>query len=191
MNRGQMEQKELLGLFMKTGAIRQGHFYRLSGRHIDWYVQCARLFEDPDTAALLGNELAAGSEKVKADVVLAAAVGGVLPGFMTAKALGLRLLYCEKRDGALILRRGFDLKEGARVLIVEDEISTGQSVREMTEIVHALKGEVAGISCLVDKSGGRVRFDAPFFALLTLKAKHYRHDACPMCASGMPLENAG
>ncbi len=186
-----MEQNELWDLFTKTGAIRQGHFYRLSGRHTDWYVQCARLFEDPKTAVLLGGELAAASNKYKADIVLAAAVGGVLPGFETAKALGLRLMYCEKRDGALILRRGFELKEGARVLIVEDEVSTGQSVREMTEIVHALKGEVAGIICLVDKSGGRIRFDAPFSALLTLRAEHYRHDACPMCARGMPLENAG
>ncbi len=186
-----MEQKELLDLFVNSGAIRQGHYYRLSGRHTDWYVQCARLFEDPQTAAMLGGELAAKSEKYQAGIVLAAAVGGVLPGFETARALGLRLIYCEKRDGALILRRGFELKEGTRVLIIEDEVSTGQSVREMTEIVHALKGEVAGVICLVDKSGGRIHFDAPFEALLTLKAEHYRPDACPMCAQGMKLENAG
>ena len=186
-----MEQQEILDLFIKAGAIRQGHYYRLSGRHTDWYVQCARLFEDTGTAALLGSELAARSEKYQAGIVLAAAVGGILPGFETARALGLRLIYCEKRDGALILRRGFELPQGARVLIIEDEVSTGQSVREMSEIVHALKGEVAGISCLVDKSGGRVHFDAPFESLLTLKAEHYRPETCPMCAQGMKLENAG
>ena len=86
-----MEQKELLDLFTKTGAIRQGHFYRLSGRHTDWYVQCARLFEDPETAALLGNELAAGSGKVKAGVVLAAAVGGASATISAAHATAPQL----------------------------------------------------------------------------------------------------
>ena len=186
-----MEQHELMDLFTARGVIRQGHFYRLSGRHTDLYVQCARLFEDAETAETIGRELAARTEGWGAGIVLAAAVGGVLPGFEVARALGLNLVYCEKRDGALILRRGFELVEGTRVLIVEDEVSTGQSVREMTEIVRALKAEVAGIGCLVDKSGGRAHFDAPFQALLTIRAEHYRHDACPMCAQGIPLENAG
>lgn len=178
-------------LFSARGVIRRGHFYRLSGRHTDWYVQCARLFEDAATASLVGQALAERGKQWSPDLVLSAAVGGVLPGHETARALGIRHAFCEKRDGALILRRGFELPPGARVLLAEDEVSTGQSVREMMEIVRALGGTVAGIVCLVDKSGGTARFDAPFEALVTLKASHYRPDACPMCAQGMKLVNAG
>jgi orotate phosphoribosyltransferase len=186
-----MEKAELERLLLDHGIIRRGHFLRLSGRHTDWYVQCARLFENADTARKIGDELAGRSRSWGAEIVLSAAVGGLLPGFEAARALGLNMLYCEKRDGALILRRGFHLPRGTRVLIVEDEIFTGQSVREMSEIVRALGSEVVGIVCLVDKSGGSLHFEAPFAALNTLKASHYRPDACPMCERGDPLENSG
>ncbi|HSK69776.1 MAG TPA: orotate phosphoribosyltransferase [Candidatus Limnocylindria bacterium] len=186
-----MDERETGELLAGRGVIRRGHFLRLSGRHTDWYVQCARLFEDADTAGLIGAELAARAAPWGADVVLCAAVGGVLPGYETARAMGLRMVFCEKRDGALILRRGFELPPGARVLLVEDEVSTGQSVREMCEIVHALGGTVAGIVCVVDKSGGGLPFPAPFSALYTLSAAHYRPAACPLCQEGAPLENAG
>ena len=184
-----MDTAALHQLFADKGAILQGHFYRLSGRHTDWYVQCARLFEDSATAQTVAGELARRCAQYEADVVLAAAIGGVLPGFEVARALGLPLFYCEKRDGALILRRGFDLRPGMRVLVVEDEVSTGQSVREMAEIVRALGGEVAGVGCLVDKSGGKAPLDTPLTTLITLDAQHYRPEACPMCKAGQPLQN--
>lgn len=186
-----MEKAEMEQFLLDRGVIRRGHFLRLSGRHTDWYVQCARLFENTETARKIGEELAKRSREWGAQIVLSAAVGGLLPGFETARSLGLHMLYCEKRDGALILRRGFHLPRGSRVLIVEDEVSTGQSVREMSEIVRALGSTVAGIACLVDKSGGSLPVEAPFTALYTLKASHYRPDACPMCERGEPLENAG
>ena len=176
-------------LFERTGAIQQGHFYRLSGRHTDWYVQCARLFEDHRTAQAVGQALADLCTGFQPDVVLSAAIGGVLPGWEVARALDKRLFYCEKRDGALILRRGFTISPGQRVLLVEDEVSTGQSIREMMEIVHALGGVVAGLGCLVDKSGGSAPLGVPMVSLLTLSAAHYRADACPMCAQGLPLQN--
>lgn len=184
-----MEQQEIRALFIKAGALQQGHFYRLSGRHTDWYVQCARLFEEHHTAALMGQELAARCAAYQPDLVLAAAIGGVLPGFMVAQALDKRLLYCEKRDGALILRRGFEIPAGARVLLVEDEVSSGQSIWEMAEIVHALGGQVVGIGCLVDKSSGQIPLEVPLTALLTLSAQHYPASDCPLCREGLPLQN--
>ncbi len=145
-----------------------------------------------EAAAAAAEEAARAAEEAaaaQAAVEEAAAIGGVLPGFEVARALGLPLFYCEKRDGALILRRGFDLRPGMRVLVVEDEVSTGQSVREMAEIVRALGGEVAGVGCLVDKSGGKAPLDTPLTALITLDAQHYRPEACPMCKAGQPLQN--
>ena len=184
-----MDTQAIQDLFAKTGTVIQGHFYRLSGRHTDWYVQCARLFEDSSIGQLIGRELAERCRHTEPDIVLCAAVGAVLPGYEVARALGKRLLYCEKRDGALILRRGFEIRNGMKVLLIEDEVSTGQSVREMTEIVRALGGTVVGIGCLVDKSGGRVPTETPLVALLTLRAELYRADACPMCQTGVPLLN--
>lgn len=184
-----MDTAAIKDLFISKGAIKQGHFYRLSGRHTDWYVQCARLFEDHDTAALAGRELAARLHDYAPDVVLAAAIGGVLPGWEVARALNKPLLYCEKRDGALILRRGFEIKPGMQVLLVEDEVSTGQSIREMTEIVRALGGQVVAIACLVDKSGGEAPAEAPLIPLLQIKAHYHPPEHCPMCTAGQPLEN--
>lgn len=184
-----MEAQELMDLFTRTGALSQGHFYRLSGRHTDWYVQCARLFEDSAVGSQVARELAQRCEAWAPDVVLAAAIGGLLPGYEVARALYKRLFYCEKRDGALILRRGFTISPGMRVLIVEDEVSTGQSIREMMEIVRALSGQVVGVGCLVDKSGGQAPAEVPLTALVTLKAAHYRPDACPLCRDGLPLQN--
>ena len=184
-----MDTHTIKDLFIKHGAIQQGHFYRLSGRHTDWYVQCARLFEDHKTGELVGRELASRCAGYEPDVVLAAAVGAVLPGCEVARALGKKLLYCEKRDGALILRRGFEIHPGMKVLLVEDEVSTGQSIREMTEIVRALGGSVVAIGCLVDKSGGEVPAEAPLIPLLRFRAEHYPPDVCPMCKEGMPLQN--
>ena len=108
------EEDKIRALFQEKGAILQGHFYRLSGRHTDWYVQCARLFETIDRRAG-GRALADKCRDFAPEVVLSAAIGGVPPGYEVARALGLNPFYCEKRDGALILRRGFTLRPGARV----------------------------------------------------------------------------
>lgn len=186
-----MTSQALKQAFERAETIKQGHYLRLSGRHADCYVQCARLFEDADTAQLIGRALAERSQNWGADLVLSAAMGGILPGFETARALGLRSVYCEKRSGALVLRRGFVLPEGARVLIIEDEVYTGQSVMEMREIVGALHARVAGIACIVDKSGGTIPFTEPFAALKTIQAHSYPASACPLCEQNVPLENAG
>lgn len=186
-----MTEQALSNAFHVAQAIRPGHFLRLSGRHADHYVQCARLFEDADTAQQIGQALAERCKDWGADLVLSAAIGGILPGFETARALGLPSIYCEKRQGALLLRRGFTMPVNARVLIIEDEVYTGQSVMEMREIVHALHASVAGIACIVDKSGGTIPFDEPFAALKTIKVNSYAAVSCPLCAQGIPLENAG
>lgn len=186
-----MSKDQLSAIFEATGVIKKGHFLRLSGRHADTFVQCARLFERAETARAVGEALAAACKSMQADLVLSAAIGGVLLGHETARALGLPHIYCEKREGALVLRRGFSIKKDARVLIVEDEVYTGQSVMEMQEIVRALSGQVAGIACVVDKSGGNLPIKVPFYALRTIQMQTYAKEACPMCQSGLPLENAG
>lgn len=184
-----MDSNSIRRLLNEREVIKQGHFLRLSGRHADYYVQCARLFEDAATGKMIGEALAELCKSWQIDLVLSAAVGGILPGYETAKALGLPHLYCEKRDGVLTLRRNFVIPAGSRVLLVEDEVYTGQSIMEMREIVRALSARVAGTVCIVDKSMGKAAVPPPFASLCAIPVQSFQPDACPLCAAGMPLVN--
>lgn len=183
-----MNEQENLQRFTDLGVVRAGHFLRSSGRHADWYVQCARLFEQPDTAEAYCRELAQACAAYGAQVVMSAAIGGLLVGYEVSRALHLKHIYCERKDGAMTLRRGFTMEKGTRILLIEDEVTTGSSVREMMEIVRALGGETVGIGCIADKSGGKLRFDAPMNALITLDVHSWRENACPLCEQSLPLD---
>ncbi len=176
-------------LLTQEKVIKKGHFLRLSGRHADYYIQCARLFEDAGMGQRIGQALADLCRAWEIDLVLSAAVGGILPGYETAKALNLPHFYCEKRDGVLTLRRDFVIPPGSRVLLVEDEVYTGQSVMEMREIVRALGAQVAGTICIVDKSMGQAPVPPPFASLYAIPVESYLPGACPLCAEGIPLVN--
>ena len=186
-----MNEQEIKTLLDAHAVIRPGHFLRASGRHSDHYVQCAGLFRQAAVGEVIGRELAGHFRDAGAQAVFSAAVGAILPGWEVSRALGLPFIYCERKDGAMTLRRGFSIEPGTAVLIVEDEVQTGTSVREMTEIVRALGGHVVGVGCIVDKSGGTLSLDAPFAALYTQRVEHYSHKACPLCEAGIPLDAYG
>ena len=183
-----MDEQTVRTLMEQHGALAQGHYSRASGRHSDYYVQCALLFDQPQVGARVAQALAERCRAWEADVVLSAAVGGILPGYELARALQLPFQYCERRDGAMTLRRGFDIKPGTKVLLLEDEVMTGTSVREMNEMVQALGGHTVGIACIVDKSGGKLQLNSSFVALLTVPVTHYPATACPLCQAGVPME---
>ncbi len=183
------ESDTLKDLLYERAVIKKGHFLRLSGRHADYYIQCARLFEDAATGRLIGEALAALCGDWGVELVLSAAVGGILPGYETARALNLPHLYCEKRDGVLTLRRDFVIPPGSRVLLVEDEVYTGQSIMEMREIARALGAQVAGTVCIVDKSMGQAPVPPPFSSLHAILVKSYQPSGCPLCEAGLPLVN--
>lgn len=185
-----MDEQAIRKLMQDSGALRIGHFLRASGRHSDHYVQCARLFEQADTGAIMGHLLAQRFESKGAQLVLSAALGGLLPGYEVSRSLHLPFVFCERRHGALTLGRGFEIKPGTKVLIIEDEVLTGTSVREMAEIVKALQSQVVGLGCIVDKSGGSIGFTVPFEALVTCKVANYPARQCPLCLQGLPLETA-
>ena len=184
-----MTQQAIIELLIQKGVLKKGHFLRLSGRHADYYIQCARLFEDAALGQQIGQALASLTQGWEIDIVLSAAVGGILPGYETAKALGLPHFYCEKRDGVLTLRRDFVIPPGSRVLLVEDEVYTGQSIMEMREIVRALSAQVAGTVCIVDKSMGQAPVPPPFASLCAIPVQSYHPGDCPLCAEGLPLVN--
>lgn len=181
-------QSEARHLLAELGVVRRGHFVRVSGRHSDAYVQCARAFERASQSEVICRELARKFQGSDAQAVLSAAVGGLILCYEVSRAMNLPCLYCERVDGAMTLRRGFRLEPGTRVLIVEDEVTTGASVREMVEIVRALGGEVVGIGCVVDKTDGKVDFGLPYQPIISIKVENYAKSDCPMCLRGQPVD---
>jgi orotate phosphoribosyltransferase len=179
-----MTQKEVLDVYRKTGALLTGHFLLSSGLHSDQYLQSALVLQQPDLATRLCAALAAFFKAQKIDVVIAPALGGVFVSHETARALGVRALFAERVNGELTLRRGFTIKPGERVLVVEDVITTGKSTRETIEVVNRTGGMVIAAGSLIDRSGGKADLGVPYRSLVTLDVPTYQPDACPMCKSG-------
>ena len=179
-----MDQEEVLEIYQRTGALLNGHFLLSSGLHSERYLQSALVLQQPDIATKLCAELASYFKDQKVEVVIAPALGGVFVSHETARALGVRALFAERVNGELTLRRGFTIKQGERVLVVEDVITTGKSTRETIEVVRQAGGIAIAAASLVDRSGGRAELGIPYRALVTLDVPTYPADSCPMCKAG-------
>jgi orotate phosphoribosyltransferase len=187
-----VSEKKILELFAETGVLLEGHFLLTSGMHSERYLQCARVFQYPLHAATLCSALAYGFLEEKIDVCVGPALGGVIIAYETARALGVRGLFTERdKDGAMALRRGFQIRPGERVLVLEDVVTTGESVREVISLVKELGGIVIGVGSLVDRGSSRVDFGVPYKALLSLDIKTFNAEDCPMCRKGLPVEKPG
>lgn len=176
--------EEVLDLYKKTGALLNGHFLLSSGLHSDMYLQSALVLQMPDTATRLCAALARLFEGEKIEAVIAPALGGVLVSHETARALGVRALFAERMSGTLTLRRGFSIRPGERILVVEDVITTGKSTRETIEVVKKAGGVVVAVGSLIDRSGGSADLGVPYKSLAVLKVPTYEPGSCPMCKAG-------
>jgi orotate phosphoribosyltransferase len=186
-----MTRDEVLDLFRRSRALLEGHFRLSSGLHSTGYLQCALVLQYPSDAEALGRALAARVRHLRPTVVVSPALGGVVIGHEVGRALGVRAMFAERQDGVLTLRRGFMIAETDRVLVVEDVLTTGGSTRETMQVATAAGGHVVGAASIVDRSGGVVRFDLPFQALLDVELPTYAPDACPLCAKGLPVVKPG
>ncbi len=171
-------------LLRRTEALLEGHFVLTSGLHSSHYIQCARTLQHPKHAEALGGCLADRFQDYAVDAVISPAMGGLIIGHETARALGGRALFGERDNGAMTLRRGFDLQPAERVVIVDDVITTGGSVRELIRLVQDLEGTVVGVGAILDRSGGQVDLGVPLNALLTMQVPTYQPEACPLCQQG-------
>lgn len=185
------DEQALIELFEATGALLRGHFHLTSGLHSEVYLQCALILQHPTYAQELGTQLAAAFREAGVEAVIAPAIGGILVAHEVARALGVRGLFTEREDGQMRLRRGFTLRPGERVLVVEDVITTGGSTREVIRAVEGAGGQVVGVGALVDRSGGKAEFSVPRTALLSLPLPHYPPEACPLCRQGLPADKPG
>lgn len=186
-----MKQEEVMDLFKKRGALLQGHFKLTSGLHSDSYLQCALLCQYACDADRLGAELARRFKNVGQEhpvtAVISPAVGGIVLGYVIARSLGVRAIFAERVDGKFALRRGFALAPGENVIVAEDVLTTGGSVREIAELVGHSGAHVAAFAALADRSPGELQFPAPKEALLRLPLVTYSPDSCPLCEQGLPL----
>ena len=187
-------------IYRDCGAYLRGHFLLSSGNHSEFYLQSAKVLEDPRLAGQLADELAAIIEKagVEFDSVCSPALGGILAGYELARAAKKRFIFTERVDRVMSLRRGFEVRKGERFIVCEDIVTTGGSALESARLIENLGGEVVGFAALANrgfckvanfagssaKAGAKLPADKPFFALGNFEFEIYEPDTCPLCATG-------
>jgi len=188
-----MTQEEILDLFRQSGALLEGHFRLSSGLHSSRYLQCALVLQHPGHAATLGSALASRMLQLsdRPDLVIAPALGGILVAHEVARHLGVRALFAERQEGALVLRRGFSIAAGESCFVVEDVVTTGGSTRETMDVVQRSGGAVSAAGAIIDRTGGRTDLGVPRAALATLDVPNYSPEECPMCRSGSQAVKPG
>ncbi len=189
-----LSHEDVLNEFRAAGALLEGHFILSSGLHSPRYLQCARVLMDPKRAERLCRDLA---ERVRAsgfgqiDIVASPAMGGVVVGYEMARQMGVDSVFFERVDGKLVLRRGFTIPKGARVLMVEDIVTTGLSSRECIEGIAAEGGVTVAAACLINRSGGKADVGVPLFALTQLEVPTFPADQIPADLAKMPAVKPG
>ena len=186
-----MTPDHVLALFRSAGALLDGHFRLSSGLHSANYLQCALVLQHPAHAEALGRALGDRLRPLGATVVLSPALGGLIIAHEVGRALGVRAIFAERQDGTMVLRRGFSLEAGDRVVVIEDVVTTGGSTRETMAVARAAGATVVGAAAIIDRSGGTSTLDVTFKSLVTLTVPAYQPDACPMCAAGQPVVKPG
>ncbi|MBI5245632.1 MAG: orotate phosphoribosyltransferase [Elusimicrobia bacterium] len=177
-------------LFVENGALLKGHFLLSSGLHSDRYLQCALVLAQPGAAEKLGKAIAEKSS-VKPDLVLSPAMGGLMIGHEVARALGVRHYFTERAEGSMVLRRGFSLKPGEKVIVVEDVVTTGKSTKEVFEVIKAAGATVAAAASIVDRSEGKSNLGVPYAALWAVSVPAWKPEDCPLCKTGVPAVKPG
>lgn len=186
-----MGSSELESLLISSGAILRGHFLLTSGRHSDVYVEKFRILEQPHVLSRLCAEIAERFKSEAIDVVAGPTTGGIIIAFEVARQMGVPALYVESEAGARMLRRGATVSKGARVLIVDDVLTTGTSVVEVADVVQAAGGVVAGVAVLIDRSQVPLPLSCPFHAAHRVEAVSYAPDEIPAWLSEIPIMKPG
>ncbi len=179
-----LTRTEIEAILEKAEVLLNGHFILTSGKHSNQYMQCAKISQYPEYNQQIAACLVEKYKDEQIDVVIAPAVGGIVFGYEVARQLGVKNLFAERENGKMTLRRGFEIKPGQRVLVVEDVVTTGGSVKEVMEVVRAQGGIVIGVGVLVDRSQGKAEFGVTFNKVYEANVQAFDADDCPLCKEG-------
>jgi len=185
------EHMDLERWLAETGALKKGHFQLSSGLHSPAYVQCALLLEHPDRANRIGAGLARRVAGVQVQSVLSPAMGGLIIGFTVAAALGGPFRFVERVAGKMTLRRGFSLRQGERLVVVEDVVTTGKSTLEAIAVAEEQGAVICAVASILDRTEGKNPFEVPFFSLLDLVLPTFAPEDCPLCLAGEEIDKPG
>lgn len=186
-----LPKEQILQIFKETDALLEGHFVLTSGLHSPHYFQCAKVLQYPKYLHLLAGDIAKHYEYSEIEVVVSPAVGGIVVGTEVGRVLGVRTIFAERENGVMRLRRGFDIKKGERVLVVEDVVTTGGSVDEVCKLVTASDAKLVGIGCIVDRSNGKAKFDAKFYSVMEMDVLTYKAEEIPETLASIPITKPG
>lgn len=186
-----MNQQEIFNIFKEKKAILEGHFLFTSGRHSSNYMQCAKILQDPVITSILVGEIIKDIKNLNIDLVIGPATGGIILAYEAARQLGVGAIFTEREGDKMALRRGFEIPEGAKVLVMEDVITTGGSIQEVIDIVIKRGGTVSAIGILVDRTGGKIDFGVPTYRVLSREMISYKPEECPLCKEGDRASSLG
>jgi orotate phosphoribosyltransferase len=181
-----LTQEQIIEMLKDKKVLLEGHFRLSSGRHAQYYLQCAQILQYPEQTAILAQQMAEAFADQEITVVAGPAIGAIILAYEVARAIGVRSVFSERENGVMTFRRGFQLSPEDRVLVVEDVITTGGSTKELLEAVKNTQATVVGVGAIVDRSGGKVEFEVPFKPLLTFEIESYMPEECPFCVAGAP-----
>jgi len=186
-----MKDEYYMDILKESGAILSGHFLLTSGLHSATYVEKFKILQFPLLCDKLCKGIADNFMKASPNVVLGAATGGIIISHSVGRILSSRSIFAERENNELVLRRGFNIESGERVVIVDDVVTTGGSLLELIDLVVKYGGHILGIGVLIDRSGGKIDFGFPFHSLISMEIPTYKPAECPQCLAGIPLTARG
>ena len=181
----------ILNIFKSTGALLEGHFVLTSGRHSSSYFQCAKVLQHPEYLTAFSIMIADEFESKKPDLIISPAIGGIVLGTEVGAQMGSRTIFAERKNGDMVIRRGFEINANEKVLVVEDVITTGGSVQETINIVEKSGGEIIGVGVLVDRSNGKAKLHKHQYSIIKLNAVSYDPSKVPNDLSKIPIKKPG
>ena len=185
------EKNQIISILKSTEALLDGHFILTSGRHSSTYFQCAKVLQYPEYLTAFSTMISDRFVNTKPDIIISPAIGGIVLSTEVGVQLGCKSIFSERQNGKMILRRGFEIIKSQKVLIVEDVITTGGSVKEVMDLVLASDASIVGVGVLVDRSNGKVKLHKNQYSIVKLDAKSYGDDEIPDSLAKIPIQKPG
>ncbi|MBT5748286.1 MAG: orotate phosphoribosyltransferase [Candidatus Marinimicrobia bacterium] len=186
-----INKQHIFDIFKSTEALLSGHFVLTSRRHSSTYFQCAKVLQHPKYLTEFSRMIADEFENTEPDVVISPAIGGVVLGTEVGTQMGCRTIFAERKEGKMVIRRGFEIVSGEKVLVVEDVITTGGSVKEVMDLVEESGGNIMGVGVLVDRSNGQANLHSKQFSIVEMDAVSYSVEEIPEDLAAIPIQKPG